>query len=373
MLRHWFPLHCILALSCFPAHVAWAQVFGFASLSKPTFAGDELAKKVFEEPVATATTASKWNVGFNVGASFSLNTNSNVVGTDDGTTVLLGALVSGSATFKDKQHVWDNTLSLQETFSRSPGLDQFIKSVDQLDIQSTYTYRLITPDWLGFFGRATLNTQILVGEVVDDQPLRLARPIDNSTNPGDLTLDNVEERPELTNGATTFQLTGSFEPLNLRQTLGLYAEPYTSDQLQVGIRVGIGAQEIFFQGGDVVLDTLEANESIDGQTEIVVIRELGDTVFELGVEAELDARGELVPKKLSYYATLNTFYPALTASDDRPSFSDRLNVRLKAGVSLNLIKSVSVDYVLTVLRVPAITTELQVQNGLLVSVGFDLI
>ncbi|MEL6189150.1 MAG: hypothetical protein AAFU79_31400, partial [Myxococcota bacterium] len=250
--------------------------------------------------------------------------------------------------------------SIQESFTKPQNPDVFIKSLDQFDILSTYFYRFGTPDWLGLFGRLSFNTQILPGSyTVLDEGITTLRRRDRVT--GDLTDSTITVVP-----GDTIDLTGAFEPLTLRQSVGLFADPVKSKPINLSFKLGLGAQEIITQEGDRFIE-------LQDDDTVVLVEDLEGFVFELGVEVEADARGELVPDIFTYFLTFNAFYPPFTTSDIDRDFADSINMRFKAGVGLKVTQAVSIDYVLTVLRIPAVTTDVQVQGGLLISAAFDLI
>ncbi len=317
--------------------------------AQETIATEDMKKKVLDE---TAPAEEGWTAKAKLGATFSMNHNANVVGTEDGLTLQLGGLLTAEANYRSGQHRVENRLSLQEIQTRTPQLERFVKSLDQLDVTSTYTFRFLEPQWLGLFATALLNTQIFEGEIVASQEVQVV---------------DAEGVELATLGlGESFLLTRPFEPLNLRQTVGVFAEPVREPALKLGFKLGAGAQQILGQGGRTVLRTEENGAR-------AVVQPLEDAVVELGAEAQVDLTGDIVDQVLSYYLSANVFYPPFTTSEIDRDFGESINLRLKAGASLKMTKVLSVDYVLTVLRIPAVTLEYQVQNGLLISAAFDLI
>ena len=74
-----------------------------------------------------------WQLKLGVGATGSLNHSSKVVGQADGSTVQLGGILNGGATLIGGPHEWENTLAYKFTQTRTPQLDEFLKSADDLD------------------------------------------------------------------------------------------------------------------------------------------------------------------------------------------------------------------------------------------------
>ena len=318
------------------------------------FATDELLEKVMAPDQDGDKPKEGWSVSAKIGGSFALTHNAEVVGTEDGLTLQLGAALGGEATLRKGQHEWENMLSFQQTQTRTPQLERFIKALDQLDLLSTYTYRFERPNWLGVFARALLNTQVFVGELVAAETVLVQR-VDANDAPIGLPF-------ELAAGSD-LNLTSPFEPLNLRQSLGLFAMPKTDPSFEISFRAGMGAQEVITQGGDVV---------VDADDDLVTLRELEDFVFELGAELEGDLTGEFVKDVVGYFLNVNLFYPPFTTSEFNRDFVESINLRVRGGLSLKLSDLLSLEYVLNVLRIPAVTEDLQIQNGLLISAGFDI-
>lgn len=338
-----------------------------ATAQTTDIATDDMKKKVMAE--AEKKPEDGWKAKAKVGATFAMNHNDSVVGTEDGLTLQLGIVLNGQLNYREGQHAWDNELSLQETQTQTPQLPVFVKSLDQLDLTSTYTYRFQNPGWLGLFAKALFNTQIFNGDVVATAPntqVRQANATFDAANPAVADTTAVET---LANIGDARQITSPFEPFNMRQSVGLFAEPITEPMFNLSAKLGVGAQEILTGGNaNVLVTTFD-----DAGNTIAVIRSLESAVVEIGAEAQVDVKGDLIEKVLSYYASVNVFYPPFSTSEVERDFVESLNLRLKAGASLKVTKAISVDYVLTILRIPATTEDFQIQNGLLISAGFDLI
>lgn len=338
----------------------------------PAYAQNAVATDEAKAAVMKGDEKDGWKVTGKVGATFNLNHNDSVVGTEDGLTLQLGGIIGLSAKLRDGRHGWTTTLDLQETQTKTPNLDRFVKSLDQLDLKTMYTYRFEDPEWLGIFARATLNTQIFEGSYLATERTDVYRvEFDQDPAAVDPTLPDVEA--SLSEGEA-YTLTHSFEPLTLRQSAGVFAEPVKSTPFNLAVEVGLAGQEIVNSGGSVQATKTEGVADADGESRtVVVVRELESVVVELGAEAELDVRGKLLDEVLGYYLTVNAFFPPFTTSDVDRDFVDAINLKIKAGASAAVNDWLKVEYVLTMLRIPATSEELQIQNGLLLSAGFDII
>lgn len=337
-------LTATLLLPLFAARTVVAQ-------TAPTIATDDMKKKVDEKPATDKPQG--WTMGLNIGGTVSFNHNSNVVGQDDGATLQLGLVLGASANLLHGQHSWENALAVQHAQTRTPQLERFVKSLDIIDLQSTYIYRFASIDWIGPFAKATFQTSLLPGYAVKTDAATVVRTnLDGTT-----VTEPVAAKQNI-------DLTGAFEPLTMRQSLGLFAEPYKSEMVSVAAKLGVGAQEIVTREGYVLKDNKDTP-----QIEVAQL----DSTQEAGAEAELGLSGEPVAKILTWKLVGNVFLPVVTSSDAEVDFEDKLNIKLAGAVSVKVTDWLSLDYVLTVLRLPLVLNEFQVQNGLILNANFKLL
>lgn len=321
-----------------------------AALAQGEFAAEELEKAVRAD---VQESEDGWKVNLSIGGSASFNHSSSVVGQDDGATLQVGIVLNSAARLRHEQHDWETTLNIQHSQTRTPQLQIFVKSLDLLEVKSTYLYRLKRPSWLGPFARATLLTQIFPGNAVrttDTVVLRTDRE-------GNVERQNAAAR-------TNIRLTEGFEPLTLRQSAGFFADLLDSQELKVKAKAGGGAQEIISRRGYTVQD--------DAATPELELAQLRSSV-ELGAEAELSLSGEPAPNLLTWSVTANAFLPFVSTDDAEFDFADQLNLKVNARVSVKLSEALSLDYVLNVLRLPRVQPDYQVQNGLIFNANFSLL
>lgn len=330
------------------------------AFAQEEIATEDLEKKALEEPKKEdAPPPDGWKVKGNLGFSGSLTNAQNFVGAEEGTTIQLGILLSFDANWRSGHHGWENQVKAQHAQTKTPNLNAWVKSADQLDVLSTYTYRFTDPSWLGAFGRFKMNTQIL--------PSYSVRAEQAAYNNGP-ALD-----PE-----AKVKLTGPFEPLLLRESAGAFAKPLTEEKINLKASLGLAAQHIITRSGRVIVDV---NEGVM-PTEVTLMDLDGANDF--GVEITANADGIILKDVLSWKLSLDLFQPVLPGpKEDDPATPDmdesgpsglgRLNLDLTAGLSVKLAKWLSLDYLLTVRRVPVVLEEFQVQNQLILSAGFDII
>ncbi|MEL6543856.1 MAG: DUF3078 domain-containing protein [Myxococcota bacterium] len=286
-----------------------------------------------------------WNIKLKLGASFSLVDSRSWVGSTEGSTFQIGGIAETNANYKRGPWEWDNTLAIQHQQTRTPQFDRFIKSTDNLDLISFLFYSFPDIDWVGAYLRLSLNTQVLDGDYVAD---------------GNVTLNRNGDLETLGLGESS-RLTSSFEPLLLRQTVGVFANPIEDKEITVKIRAGLGAQETLTRDGFVVQDD-------EGTPEIDLVQL--SSLNQLGAEADLSATGAIQEGVLSWQAGANVFVPFVSDNSD---IDNDPNIELRAGLSAKLSSWLSLDYLFQGRRVPQVLDEWQVQNSLLLTAGFDLV
>ncbi|MEQ8278272.1 MAG: hypothetical protein RMA76_37860 [Deltaproteobacteria bacterium] len=332
------------------------------AFAQEEIASEELEKKTMEEPKKEGDKPPEdgWKVKGNLGFSGSLTNAQNFVGVEEGTTIQLGVLLGLNADWTSGQHGWETSLKAQHAQTKTPNLSAWVKSADQLDILSTYTYRFNNPEWLGAFGRFKLNTQLLAGYSVRAEP----------TIYGEGTAEQPSE--------AKVKLTGPFEPLLLRESAGAFAKPLKSDKVNLKTSLGIAAQHIITRDGRVIANVDE------GMTPTLVTFTPLESSNDFGIEITANADGTLIKDVLTWKLSVDLFQPVLPGpKEDDPTTPDvdesgpegfgRLNLDLNAGLSLKLAKWLSLDYLLTVRRVPQVIREFQVQNQLILTAGFDIL
>jgi hypothetical protein len=160
------------------------------------------------------------------------------------------------------------------------------------------------------------------------------------------------------------ELTDPFAPLNLRESLGVFYQPFREERINLEARAGLGALETFAAGNLAVDD--------DDATAVVEVKELDDS-FMVGGEAVVNVWGFLDETKyVSYTAGLGVLIPFVTselaAGDDR-SLIELTNVEGNAGLSVKLFDWASLGYRFVVSRQPLLVDQWQVQNNLLLTIG----
>jgi len=309
------------------------------------------AMKAAEKLAAEGKVTEGWKIGAKVGLSGSFLQNSNFVGQADGVTMQFGGLLSGNANFRRGSHDWQNTLSIEHAQLKSPTIDSFIKSADALELKSLYLFRIPSVEWLGPYARARAFTQIFPGYGITAEDAVLSRTDGDTTS------------TEGVKGQERFNLTSWFEPLIFEEAIGGFVSPVDTKAVSVTFTAGLGSQQVFTQGGFAVADDEDTPE-----LELVGLT----SVFSVGGEAGVDAKGVLVPEVLSWNANAGVYYPFIN-SQDAITGIDLLHITAGGGLSLKVSKWVAVDYALRIIKQPFVLQDYQIQNQLLITSGFDLL
>lgn len=221
---------------------------------------------------------------------------------------------------------------------------------------SNYYYSLPKPDWIGPFLRVSGQSQVLRGSVVfpGDTALQYDGAVDGTGAPITTLLPAQEKA----------KLTGAFEPIALRQSLGAFARPVQKKGITARVTIGLGAQQIVARSGYALADDAATTDRV----EVTTI----PSSLQAGAEAQLDAAGAL-NDTISYTLLANTLYPFAVTGDTTLKGAQLANVTVDGKISIKLAKWASLDYVVGIKRVPLVVDAWQVQNGLLLSSAFQLI
>lgn len=324
--------------------------------------GEERDVQVIPEAVEKVAEAAQegrptgWYWALELGSNLSYSHNRKVVGSPDGHTFQFGAILQTHVGYYARPHEWLTELKIQETFSKTPTIDSFLKTVDALELGTTYFYYFDPPEWLGLFARVRLATAIFPGWDVraEDTPY-VRNYADGTSAQGTFS------------GQEKIDLTDVFAPLSLKESLGLFAVPVDRKAIKVRAQLGVGAQEVFTQSGWVI-DATDVDLG-DGIPRIQ-LTQLED-YQQVGGEFELGLSGA-INEYVTWSVVTNLFQPFYSTLLKGKEVGDLLEVRIDAKLSVKLLSWLSLDYVLGVRRIPLILDDWQVQNGVLLTAGFKL-
>lgn len=179
-------------------------------LSLPTFA---------QEVCSSSTSLPLLNPGINYGLSFGIdnpnfNFNRFVPGADNGTLLRLGGNLKLALNYVCGKHEWQNKLGLTLAYNLDQFVSDFVKSRDNLELESTYYYSWAS--WIGLFARARMDTSVMPGH--DIQPAQ---------SPTTYNVMDVNGNLSSSTTGTRLTLTGAFSPMILNESVGLFSRPVT--------------------------------------------------------------------------------------------------------------------------------------------------
>jgi len=301
---------------------------------------EEVVKAADEKPQG-------WDPALTLGASAALSSNSNVVGQADGASWTFGLNLLARLDMLMGMHDWRNTLKIQEVFTRTPVIDDWVKTADQLFLESTY-YLKLAPN-LGPFASFKLETPLFRGYDLRQDTVTYVDKADGTSIATDVD---------------RLKLTDALQPLALKQSIGVFYRPVEKKVIEVDLRAGFGAQEIFADGGRVLDD--------DSATEPIEVKRLNDFV-QAGAVIGVEAKGQLEGGRITYSAHAEVMFPLINDDAEDRSVIDLTNYDLGAKITFKLFEWASLDYELKAFRQPALVEAWQIQNNLLLTFSYALI
>lgn len=316
------------------------------TLAAPALAGD--VDLVPDAKPKETKAKEGWDFLLTPGATASLSDNRSMLGQPEGLSTTMGVTLASGADYRMGDHELRNRMDILVTYSRTPALDEFLKSADSLKLESIYLFHLT--DWLGPYGKVNLETSIFESYAADP-----TRPL----------WFNAAASGRDNRAAIMYRLTDGFAPLTLKETAGVFTQPYSHPEkkLLTEARLGVGGMHVFAEGQKAVKDDAATPEK-----EWIFLAD----VHQAGAELGLSAWGELSGKRIVYKTQATFFLPILNnkkEGDDRGAF-ELMNVDIGATVSFKLLEWLTLDYQLKLLRQPQLLDEWQVQNNLLLTASY---
>lgn len=307
-------------------------------------AAPDAPKKALEE------IAQGWSNATTLGGSASLSSTRDVVGVENGSTYQLGVVLGSTVWWKNNRDLWATELLLQESTTRAQPVDTFLKSADTLRLRSTFSHMFWSPTWLGWYAQAGLTTQLFVGHAFTLTDVTVVRVL---TDGGTRT----SQRPAL----SRIHLSDPFEPTVFLESAGFQALYTWGKRLDVSGKVGLGSQQINAPSAFVVAD--------DASTSELELQQVGEAV-EVGAVVEATLKGELV-ERVNYVASAALFQPVYTTNDPVKEGIEALSADIRFKLSFQIIKPISLDYLLTILRVPVIVDDWQITSSLVLALNYS--
>ena len=256
----------------------------------------------------TDRSKSDWKSVVELSGSTLFNTSQNTAG-DDRSSISFSGQVLTSSRYLSEHHLALLRVILEEGLTKSDG-DDFVQSLDELEMRGTYIYKL--SQRLGPYLRGVVNTRLFATDVRYDQPdtLHLVNASEDTTR----TLA----------GITDFTLSESLTPLRLRQGMGINSDLYQSFPLNVDLRIGLGARQMFYPS--------DAYDLRADRNSAQLLKSASST----GLEALLvmDAR---LSTNLSLDSEFEVLMPSIRTSSWEFTWENRLRVNLSRYINMDIV------------------------------------
>lgn len=274
--------------------------------------------------------------------SLPIASNANVVGTNNQTSVAADLLFDAYLTYQQDQNFWSGIFEVEEGFLKldPEGVDAvpFQKTRDRLRVDSLYTRFL--HQRVGPYGRVGLLTNLFESETLATETTSITRLRSDGTRTNELVFAN-----------TTFSTGDAFAPLLLRQGIGLNTRLLQQRSAHIDWRVGAGLRQNRFNNSFFLQD--------DPLTPEVEYRQ-ADSFNQEGLETTI------VGSARYRFILVNT---NLDLFGDFSNFGEP-TVDWRNTISWRLTRSLSLDYVYDLLRLPQVTKENQIRQNVLFRFAF---
>lgn len=329
-------------------HLVCVVVLGSSSVAA---AQAQLVPKEDSLAGAKDEDVSGWNKSLAGIATINLVSNSSVVGQVDGTSMLLGLGLAGTADYVEGKSVFRSTLAISESVARTPVLDEFVKTNDVVQLEGLYNYFLTKK--VGLYGRLAVTSSLFAATDVRAEPTTWI--VKGETDP-------------LKENSFRLRLSDPGKPLTLNQSVGAFLDPKRSEKLNINFRLGFGSRET------IAKDVLVIDDNKD-TAEVELVRL--SNVYQLGVEGFAGITGKAEKGKLTYRAGASVLFPMVNNDADNRSTGDLTRIGFEGNLTVNVFDWMSLVYNLSVVRDPQLFPKdqqlTQIQNNLLLTFKYALV
>ena len=332
--------------------------FSITSYGEPQFnSPSNLASSLFDDNLTLQREIASdekiprgWTPKLKVSGNISFGSSDNVVGQQNGDTTTLGANINGGWNFRSDQHEWRNTFRFQGATSRTPNIPTYIKSTDELSVDSIYLFSLEDIPWLGPYVRVNAETQVFKGEDIRENVVTYS-----------IARQGGEAR-EFT--GQSLRLTDGFAPFNTKQSVGAFAKIINEEKQKLEARLGVGALQVNARNQLAIAN--------NRATPVIEVREL-ESYEQAGFEAALTYSGR-IDEKTSYHLGGEVLIPIvknLEEGDDRSSLQ-LTNYEVLAKLTSKVYDWLSLDYEYRIRKQPQLIEKNQIQHLLLVNMSYSI-
>lgn len=324
----------LVTLLTFSSFASWAQGKGELTLNQRT-------------PATEEAKTPGWTPSLTLQGNLSFGSNDNVIGQQDGDTVTLGTNSTGGYSYWSEKQEWRNSLKFSAATTRTPTIPRYVKSNDELKLESLYFYSLEAYPWLGPYVRFRAETTAFKGEDVRDQPVSY-----------------IYSNGRASTTTATVRLTDPFKPLTTRESFGAFAKIITEETLTLEAALGLGAMQVA-AGNQFSL-------SDDPLTPAIELKEL-KTYNQAGLEGGFNFKG-IIDSKTSYSLTGDFLVPVIKDLEpgDKRNTLELTNYELVAKLTSKITSWASLDYEYKIKKQPQLLDKEQIQHLMLMNLTYTI-
>ncbi len=314
-----------------------------------------------------------WRWSLQLNGNVLLNYAKNLGGTANGLSFSMATFFFGRIVYNKKQHYFSSTVSAELGFTVPPQ-GVFQKGADRLEIQAIYIYRLLP--WLGPYVRAVFDSVILPNWSNFSNEDKFTKQ-DVSIYNCVAAVCRLRETIAVTNGQKLepLQLSSVFDPILLKEGLGVNIRPLNTTWLNLRVLFGVGfRQEIareafkFDQNTNVYTTRCKKRDpsnpnptdlsgcpnSADQEAHTSVLLFSQDSTNREGLEVAVVATGQIT-RYISYTLEFDALAPF--EFSDQATFINFNNFEIDTRVTiiLRLSHYASLNFRLRVRRSPTLT------------------
>ena len=294
-----------------------------------------------------------WHSTLEVGTNISLGLSENWIGQTDGGSTTVGLSFDGSLNYQSGPNEWRNTLNIFEASTKNPHLPHYVKSSDEVTIKSIYLRSLDKDKWLHLYVRFKARTSLFEGKDIRSE---------------NYVYQVKDSRGLIVSSQTrnAFRLTDGLRPMNLKESIGLFANPYKTEECVVEYRLGMGVTQ-------VIADHQFRIDSVNLANKTIKVAPL-KSYDQVGVEFGLSVRGQ-IDDKSSYelgYETLLPFTQTDFGGDKKGDIFRRATHEAFIKLSTKFYKSISLNGEYRLRKQPLLLDQTQAQGLALVRFTYTL-
>ena len=262
------------------------------------------------------------------------------IGVTNGENFNFGAEFDFSSTYKKNNQSWANHISIREGISKTPLLPVFLKTHDELAINSKYKHGFPEIPSIGPFVKFTLQTSLFPGKLT--LPNATPVSIDGGANSDPVT--------EVT-------LTTPFGLTSVIESTGFFWQDLSNPNFRIKLlTVLLSFSQHLYKNQKKVVDT----------SSIINLKTLFN-LYEIGSGLEFNLKGDFFKKKISYNFGLSAISPWWQNRKKNESFFESLTVILSFETKVKIHKGINISWNLQSKKVPQISGKYQLQSVLLLN------